>query len=129
MTRFWITLERGVEFVLWCIENMCGGELFVPKIPSMSIMDLAAAVAPQCETRIIGIRPGEKIHELMIPRDEAHRTLEFKDFFVIQPDFKFWSSRSSWSDGSKVADDFEYNSENNPWQLTIDEMKEIIENL
>ena len=115
MTRFWITLEQGVEFVLWCIENMCGGELFVPKIPSMSIMDLAAAVAPQCETRIIGIRPGEKIHELMIPRDEAHRTLEYKNFFVIQPDFKFWSSRSSWSDGSKVADDFEYNSENNPY--------------
>ncbi len=129
MTRFWITLEQGVEFVLWCIENMCGGELFVPKIPSMNIMDLAAAVAPQCETRVIGIRPGEKIHELMIPRDEARRTLEFKNFFVIEPNFQFWSRRSSWSDGSRVADDFEYNSENNPWQLTVDEMKEIIENL
>jgi UDP-N-acetylglucosamine 4,6-dehydratase len=108
---------------------MCGGELFVPKIPSMSIMDLATAVAPQCETRIIGIRPGEKIHELMIPRDEARRTLEFKNFFVVQPAFKFWSRRSSWSDGSRVSDDFEYNSENNPWQLTIAEMQEIIENL
>jgi UDP-N-acetylglucosamine 4,6-dehydratase len=129
MTRFWITLEKGVEFVLWCLENMCGGELFVPKIPSMNIMDLAAAVAPQCETRIIGIRPGEKIHELMIPRDDARRTLEFEKFFVIQPDFSFWPKRSSWNDGSSVPDDFEYNSENNPWQLTVDEMKEIIENL
>ena len=129
MTRFWITLEQGVEFVLWCLENMCGGELFVPKIPSMNIMDLAAAVAPQCETRIIGVRPGEKIHELMIPQDEARRTLEFDKFFVIQPDFKFWSRRSSWNEGSKVSDDFEYNSQNNPWQLTVNEMKEIIDNL
>ena len=129
MTRFWITLEQGVEFVLGCLENMVGGELFVPKIPSMNIMDLAATIAPECETRIIGIRPGEKIHELMIPRDEARRTLEFEKYYVIQPEFKFWSRRSSGNRGRHVPDDFEYSSENNPWRLTIEEMREIIKNL
>jgi UDP-N-acetylglucosamine 4,6-dehydratase len=105
---------------------MVGGELFVPKIPSMSIMDLAATIAPECETRIIGIRPGEKIHELMIPRDEARRTLEYDNHYVIQPEFKFWSRRSSENHGRLVSEDFEYNSDNNPWRLTIAEMKEII---
>ena len=129
MTRFWITLEQGVDFVLWCLEHMVGGELFVPKIPSMSIMDLAATIAPECETRIIGIRPGEKIHELMIPRDEARRTLEYDNHYVIQPEFKFWSRRSSENHGRPVPEDFEYNSDNNPWRLTIEEMKEIIKDL
>jgi len=129
MTRFWITLEQGVEFVLWCLDNMVGGELFVPKIPSMSIMDLAQTIAPECETRIIGIRPGEKIHELMIPRDEARRTLEFENHYVIQPEFKFWSRRSEASRGTEVPDDFEYNSDNNPWRLTIEEMRKIIKDL
>jgi UDP-N-acetylglucosamine 4,6-dehydratase len=82
MTRFWITLEQGVEFVLWCLEHMCGGELFVPKIPSMNIMDLAKAIAPECETKTVGIRSGEKIHELMITRDDARKTLEFDKFYV-----------------------------------------------
>jgi UDP-N-acetylglucosamine 4,6-dehydratase len=129
MTRFWITLEQGVEFVLWCLENMVGGELFVPKIPSMNIMDLATTIAPECETRIIGIRPGEKIHELMIPRDEARRTLEYEKYYVIQPEFKFWSRRSSENQGRQVPDDFEYSSDNNPWRLTIEEMREIIKDL
>jgi UDP-N-acetylglucosamine 4,6-dehydratase len=129
MTRFWITLDQGVEFVLRCLENMVGGELFVPKIPAMNIMDLAATIAPECETRVIGIRPGEKIHELMIPKDEARRTLEFEKYYVIQPEFKFWSRRSSGNAGRQVPDDFEYSSENNPWRLTIDEMREIIKNL
>ena len=129
MTRFWITLEQGVEFVLWCLEHMCGGELFVPKIPSMNIMDLAKAIAPECETRIIGIRPGEKIHELMISRDDSRNTLEFDSFYVIQPDFRFWTRRCSWNGGHKVPDGFEYNSESNPWRLTVDEMKEITKDL
>jgi UDP-N-acetylglucosamine 4,6-dehydratase len=126
MTRFWITLRQGAEFVLWALEHMCGGELFVPKIPSMNIMDLARALAPECETKIVGIRPGEKIHELMIPQDESRKTLEFDSFFVIQPDFQYWSRRCSWGDGSKVADDFEYSSGTNPWRLTVDEMRQII---
>ena len=129
MTRFWITLRQGVEFVLWTLEHMCGGELFVPKIPSMNIMDLARAIAPECETKIVGVRPGEKIHELMIPQDESRKTLEFDSFFVIQPDFKFWSRRCSWDGGSKVADDFEYSSGTNPWRLTLDEMRQIIREL
>jgi len=129
MTRFWITLDRGVEFVLWCLEHMCGGELFVPKIPSMNIMDLAKAIDPECETRIIGIRPGEKLHELMIPKDESRKTLEFDEFYVMQPDFKFWTRRCSWNGGHRVEEDFEYNSGTNPWKLTIDEMRAMIKNL
>jgi len=129
MTRFWITLEQGVEFVLWSLEHMCGGELFVPKIPSMNIMDLAKATAPECETRIVGVRPGEKIHELMITLDDARNTLEFDEFYVIEPNFKFWSRRCSWDGGRRVSDDFEYNSGTNPWRLTVEEMRTMIRDL
>jgi UDP-N-acetylglucosamine 4,6-dehydratase len=129
MTRFWITLDQGAEFVLLCLEHMCGGELFVPKIPSMSIMDLAQAIAPECETKIVGIRPGEKIHELMIPQEEARKTLELDNFYVIQPEFKFWSRRCSWDGGNPVALDFEYNSGSNPWRLTVEEMRAMIEHI
>ncbi|MDJ0818615.1 MAG: UDP-N-acetylglucosamine 4,6-dehydratase (inverting) [Desulfobacterales bacterium] len=129
MTRFWITLEQAVEFVLVCMENMCGGELFVPKIPSMNIMDLARAVAPECETKIVGVRPGEKIHELMISRDDARQTLELDNFYVIQPQFNFWTQRSSWNEGRQVSDDFEYSSGTNPWRLSVAEMQEMLNGL
>lgn len=129
MTRFWITLEQGVDFVLWCLEHMCGGELFVPKIPSMNIMELARVIGPESKIEIIGIRPGEKVHEVMVPRDEARKTLEFDRFYVIQPDFRFWVRRSSWNGGRKVPEDFEYNSGTNPWRLTMDEMRAMIKNL
>jgi UDP-N-acetylglucosamine 4,6-dehydratase len=129
MTRFWITLEKGVEFVLWCLDHMCGGELFVPKIPSMKIMDLALAIAPECETTIVGIRPGEKLHELMIPKDEARKTLEFDEFYVMQPDFRFWERRCSWDGGRQVPDNFEYSSETNPWRLSVEEMRTMIKEL
>ena len=129
MTRFWITLEQAVEFVLHCLGNMCGGELFVPKIPSMNIMDLAKAIAPECETRIVGIRPGEKIHELMISRDDARQTLELDSFYVIQPQYNYWTRRSSWDNGRKVADNFEYDSGTNPWRLSIEEMREMLNHL
>ena len=129
MTRFWITLSQGVEFVMWCLDNMCGGELFVPKIPSMNIMDLAKAIDEKCPTKIVGIRPGEKIHELMITRDDARRTLEFDNYYVIQPDFMYWARRSCWEAGKRVPDDFEYNSGNNPWRLSVLEMKAIIKDL
>ena len=129
MTRFWITLEQGVEFVLWCLEHMCGGELFVPKIPSMNIMDLAKALAPECETKIVGIRPGEKIHELMITRYDSRKTIEFDNFYVIQPEFKFWTRRCSWNGGRSVPEYFEYNSGTNPWRLTVNEMRAMIEDL
>ena len=127
MTRFWITLEQGAKFVLWSLEHMCGGELFVPKIPSMNIMDLAKAIAPDCELKIIGIRPGEKIHEVMVPVDDSRRTLEFDDYFIIQPDFQFWDRRCSWNDGTAVKNDFEYSSGTNTWKLSVDEMRQLID--
>ena len=113
MTRFWITLEQGVNFVLKCLEIMVGGELFVPKIPSMNILDLAQAICPECEIKIIGIRPGEKLHEVMIPKDDARRTLEYEDHFIVQPDFRFFNRRFNNNIGSPVPDGFEYNSGTN----------------
>lgn len=126
MTRFWITLEQGVDFVLHCMEKMVGGELFVPKIPSMKLIDLAKAVAPECEFEIIGIRPGEKLHEVMVTRDDARRTLDVGDFYIIQPDFNFWSRRCNWKGSRPVQEEFEYNSGTNPKFLTIEEMKSIV---
>ncbi|HOI72901.1 MAG TPA: UDP-N-acetylglucosamine 4,6-dehydratase (inverting) [Syntrophales bacterium] len=129
MTRFWITLEKGVEFVLSCLDRMVGGETFVPKLPSMNIMDLVKAIAPDCPVKIIGIRPGEKLHEVMIPRDDARKTLEFEDHYIIQPDFRFWSRRFNATEGKAVAEDFEYNSADNPWKLSIEEMQEMVKTL
>ena len=129
MTRFWITIEQGVIFVLKCLEIMVGGELFVPKIPSMNIMDLAKAICPNCETKIIGIRAGEKLHEVMVPRDTARSTLEYGDHYLIQPDFRYFERRFNGDSGKPVQEDFEYNSGTNPWFLTVDEMREMIKNL
>jgi UDP-N-acetylglucosamine 4,6-dehydratase len=129
MTRFWITLEQGVNFVLKCLERMVGGELFVPKLPSMNMMDLAKVIGPECKVEIIGIRPGEKLHEVMIPRDDARRTLEYDDHYIIQPDFNFWSGRFRNNGGKPVVDDFEYNSGTNPWKLTSEEMQIMVETL
>jgi UDP-N-acetylglucosamine 4,6-dehydratase len=95
----------------------------------MNIMDLAKAIAPQCETRIVGVRPGEKIHELMISRDDARQTLELDSFYIIQPQFNYWSRRSGWDEGRKVPDDFEYQSGTNPWRLSIEEMREMLNKL
>lgn len=129
MTRFWITLEQGVNFVLKCLETMVGGELFVPKLPSMNIMDLAKVIAPEGKTDIIGIRPGEKLHEVMIPMDDARRTIEYADHYIIQPDFDFWGRRFTNNGGKTVPDEFEYNSGDNPWMLTPEEMGEIVRSL
>ena len=129
MTRFWITLEQGVDFVLSCLERMVGGELFVPKIPSMNMMDLANAIAPECRKDVSGIRPGEKLHEMMIPKDDAIRTLEFSDHYIVQPNFRFFKLRFQNSGGRPVPEDFEYNSGTNQWQMKPEEMMEIIKNL
>lgn len=129
MTRFWITLEQGVHFVLHSIEKMVGGELFVPKIPSMKLMDLAKAIAPECKIEMIGIRPGEKLHEVMVTRDDARRTIDVGSFYIIQPDFNFWSRRCNWTGSKPVPDDFEYNSGTNPQFLTLGEMKRMVSNL
>lgn len=126
MTRFWITLTQAVEFVIQCLERMVGGEIFIPKIPSMNIVDLANVIGPQCEKKIVGIRPGEKLHEVLLPNDEARNALEFQDHFIIQPSFEFWGHRFKNQNGKTVAADFEYNSRTNPRFLTQGEMRDIL---
>ena len=125
MTRFWITLEQGVEFVLHASRTAIGGEIFVPKIPSMRIVDLVEAIAPGCEVRDIGIRPGEKLHELMIPADEARRTLEFDGYFIICPELEYWSD-ANHAEGRRVADRFEYSSDKNEQWLTVERMRAML---
>lgn len=129
MTRFWITLEQGVNFVLNCLECMVGGELFVPKLPSMNIMDLARAIAPECRHEVIGIRPGEKLHEVMIPHDDARMTMDFGNYYIIQPDFRFFKHRFKNDGGKPVPEDFEYDSGSNSWWLTIEELRQMIKTL
>ena len=129
MTRFWITLEQGVNFVLQSMDRMMGGELFVPKIPSMNIMDLAKAIASECRTEIVGIRSGEKLHEVMVPRDDARNTVEFSDHYVIKPQFRYFDRRFKDNGCQQVPDDFEYNSGTNPWRLSVEEMREMIKAL
>lgn len=124
MTRFWITLDKGVRFVLDSLERMQGGEIFVPKIPSMSIVDLARAIGPECQIDIVGIRPGEKLHEIMITQDDARHTLEYDEFYVIAPEFKWW--RSGIIGGDSVPDGFVYSSEQNEKWLSVEELKEVI---
>ncbi len=130
MTRFWISLQQGVDFVLKNFARMFGGEIFVPKIPSINITDLARAVAPDIAQKIIGIRPGEKLHEVMCPADDSYHTYEYDDHFVIAPTIIF-SSRSNdftvnglGEKGKQVAHGFEYNSRDNEDFLTIDEIRE-----
>ncbi len=124
MTRFWITVEQGVELVVQAIERMHGGEVFVPKIPSMNIMDLVAAIAPDCRVEEIGIRPGEKLHEVLISEDESRQTVELDDMFVIQPAHPWWSG-STWESGTPLAEDFRYASDSNDRWLTVDELRRL----
>lgn len=125
MTRFWITLNQGVNFVVSNLEKMHGGEIFVPKIPSMNIMDLAHAVAPGCKVDIIGIRPGEKLHEVLISEDEVRNTIELDNRYVIEPDNPMWNY-VPWSAGKKMAEGFKYSSGSNKEWLTIEELRNII---
>lgn len=122
MTRFWITLSQGVNFVLSSLSLMHGGEIFVPKIPSMKVIDLAKAVAPTLGHRIIGIRPGEKLHEIMITRDDARTTLELDDRYIIEPSLAFWSREPYVQYGAvPVGDDFRYSSDSNDdWLEEVD---------
>lgn len=123
MTRFWISLEQGVEFVILCLNRMQGGEIFVPKIPSMTLTDLADVVAPKAKRKIIGIRTGEKLHETLITSEEARHTKEFDDFYVIEPENRFWGELRL-EGGKQLPDNFTYSSDTNTLQLTVAELKE-----
>jgi UDP-N-acetylglucosamine 4,6-dehydratase len=132
MTRFWITLQEGVDFVLKNFQRMQGGEIFVPKIPSMKMVDMAKALAPDLKINIIGIRPGEKLHEVMCPLDDSHLTLEFDDHFVIKPSIRFsspldYTTNLMKEQGKYVKAGFEYNSRDNDIWLTAEELLKKIE--
>ncbi|AOO66659.1 UDP-N-acetylglucosamine 4,6-dehydratase (inverting) [Sulfurospirillum halorespirans] len=131
MTRFWITLEQGVSFVLKNFERMQGGEIFIPKIPSMKMVDLAKAMAPNLGIKVIGIRPGEKMHEVMVPKDDSHLTLEFHDHYVIQPSIVFtqhndFTCNALGEKGDAVKYGFEYSSESNKEWLDAKGLMEMI---
>ena len=132
MTRFNITLEQGVHFVFDSLDRMVGGEIFVPKIPSYRIMDVAKAIAPNHEIKMIGIRPGEKLHEEMITESDSFRTLEFGNYYVILPSTKLDEEKYRVKDKSDIGsfsnEPFSYNSENNSDFLTVDEISELIRN-
>ncbi len=126
MTRFWITLDQGVRFVIRCIEQMHGGEVFVPKIPSMNMIDLTNAIAPDCRIEEIGIRPGEKLHEVLLSEDEARHAVELDSMFVIRPAYRWWSD-GNWAAGRALPDGFKYTSDNNPVWLSLDQIREMAE--
>ena len=126
MTRFWLSLEQGVRFVIDCIEQMEGGEVFVPKIPSTTVMDLARAIAPQAEIKVIGIRPGEKLHEALISEDEARHTIELERMFVVQPAEATWFGYSWQSKGKTLPEGFHYSSDNNSEWLDLEGIQKFI---
>jgi UDP-N-acetylglucosamine 4,6-dehydratase len=126
MTRFWLTLEQGVRFVIRCVEEMQGGEVFVPKIPSTRIVDLAKVIAPEAEYEVTGIRPGEKLHEVLIHEDEARSTVELDDMFVVQPTGSLWFGHDWQKRGKSLPDGYRYASDNNPVWLSTEQIKEIV---
>jgi UDP-N-acetylglucosamine 4,6-dehydratase/5-epimerase len=126
MTRFWITLDQGVRFVMDSLARMHGGELFVPKIPSMRVVDLAAAIAPEARLEVVGIRPGEKLHEEMINVSDARSTVDMGDYYVIQPELDWWPKEQL--EGSAVPEGFSYSSDQNTQWLSIDELRTMAAN-
>lgn len=127
MTRFWVTQKETVNFVAKIMEKMQGGEIFVPKLPSVKILDLAKAIAPEAKIIKVGIRPGEKLHEVLLTSDEARHSLELDDYFVIEPDFQFWKKEQE--EGVPVAEDFQYASNTNHLWLSVEYLREILKNL
>jgi UDP-N-acetylglucosamine 4,6-dehydratase len=126
MTRFWITLPQAVQFVVDSFDRMQGGEIFVPRIPSTTIVDLATAIAPEAEQQIIGIRPGEKLHEEMISANDAHRTRLRNDHYVILPVMKGWDEVEIVDSGDEVAEEFAYQSDSNDWFLSVEEIRDLL---
>ncbi len=132
MTRFWITLELGISFVAKSLQRMQGGEIFIPKLPSSSIMDIVRALSPHIKTHHIGIRAGEKVHELMCTKDDAHMTLEFADFYMIKPGITCsfqanYEINPLGETGVPVKEGFEYSSESNAWFLSVEEIQELLD--
>ncbi len=128
MTRFWVTLDQGVRFVIHCLNNMHGGEVFVPKLPAMNLLDLACALAPGCKVDHIGIRPGEKLHEVLISEDEARMAVELDDMYVVRPHHVWWRDEN-WVDAKQVAKGFSLTSDNDPWRLSEDDLLKLLEGL
>lgn len=126
MTRFWLTLEQGVRFVIHCVEAMHGGEVFVPKIPSMKIVDLARAIAPGIDLEVVGIRPGEKLHEVLISEDESRSTVEMEEMYVVQPSVGSWFGHDWQSEGRGLPAGFRFGSDNNPNWLSVDQIREMV---
>jgi UDP-N-acetylglucosamine 4,6-dehydratase len=126
MTRFWITLDQGARFVIRSIEQMHGGEIFVPKIPSMKLLDMAQAIAPDCQIDCVGIRPGEKLHEVLLSEDEARNAIERDDMFVIPPAQSWWR-RENWKNDVPLPEGFRYSSDSNSRWLTAEDLYKVVE--
>ncbi len=128
MTRFWITLEGGIKFVINCIETMKGGEIFIPKISSMKIIDLAELIAPGAKRKIIGVRPGEKLHEVLLTEEESFHAKEFDKFFIIEPEYPFWH-KDNFQDGKPLPPGFKYASNTNTEWIIKERMAELLKNI
>lgn len=126
MTRFWITLEQGVNFLLKSLVLMWGGEIFIPKIPSIRIIDLVKAISPQAKFKIIGIRAGEKLNEVLIPEDEAHNSIEYNDMYIILPTFRYWDAKEVYRGAKPLGHGFKYTSDTNKKWLGVKELRELL---
>jgi len=124
MTRFWLTLDEAVELVLNGLKHMQGGEIFIPKIPSMKLVDLAEAIAPECEIEAIGIRPGEKLHEILLTEEESRTTIDYNMMYVIMPN-RLWWKQKNYTDGKKLPENFQYSSNNNQKWMSVDDLRNI----
>jgi UDP-N-acetylglucosamine 4,6-dehydratase len=129
MTRFWISMEQGVRFVIGCIEQMYGGEVFIPKLPSVKVVDLARAIAPQAKLEVIGIRPGEKLHEVLIHEDEARLSVALDEMYIVQPTTVSWFGREWNQRGKPLPEGFRYSSETNPEWLDVEQIRSIVNTL
>jgi UDP-N-acetylglucosamine 4,6-dehydratase/5-epimerase len=126
MTRFWITLDQAVELVLYALEHSAGGEVFVPKLPSMRVVELAEAMAPGVPRDVVGIRPGEKLHETLLTADEARHSIDVDDTYVVIPEHPWWGADSRWTEGKPLDEGFAYASDTNTWWLTADELRSMV---
>jgi UDP-N-acetylglucosamine 4,6-dehydratase/5-epimerase len=126
MTRFWITLSQAVDLVLFSLDHMSGGEVFIPKIPSMLVVDLAEAVAPGVPVEIVGIRPGEKLHEVLITTDESRHTVDTGDHYIVTPEHPWWNATGNWMEGKPLDEGFVYSSATSDWRLTVEELRALL---